>query len=96
MFSRQLANPANRPTVSKSDINPISLIKLGLIDPKNGVVAPSEPQMILDNSKKMTLGEKICYALIFLIFIGGIVGIIIYHSSKKVANLKTFYYRILS
>lgn len=85
MFGKQLANPA----YPKMDtgVNPISLIKVGLIDPKNGIVAPNEPQLVIEKSTKLTLGEKICYSMVVILVVGGLVGIITYRICNFTYNL---------
>lgn len=57
---------------------PISVIKVDLYDPKTGIVAANEPQLVIEKTPKMTLSEKICYSLTFLIIFGGLVGLISY------------------
>lgn len=95
MFGKQLANPA----YPKMDtgVNPISLIKVGLIDPKDGIVAPNEPQLVIEKSAKLTLSEKICYSLVVILVVGGLVGIITYRICKfskmiHISKMKLYIY----
>lgn len=74
MYGKQLANPA----YPKMDtgLNPISLIKIGLIDPKDGIVAPNEPQLTMEKPNKLTTSEKLGYSIVTILIIGSLVAII--------------------
>lgn len=89
MFGKQLANPA----YPKMDtgVNPISLIKVGLIDPKNGIVAPNEPQLVIEKPTKLTLSEKICYTLVVLFVVGGLTALVTYRICKNFLLLFPFF-----
>lgn len=82
MNGKLLVHPDNKKL--DGSINPIALIKVGLVDPKNGIIAPTEPPMELDRSKKLTTGEKICYVILVLVVVGVLTGIITYRICKLI------------